>query len=134
MTAARLRVDRAARTELQVARRYYAAQRVGLGRAFLAEVDAAVAFALEHPELYEAFSADDPAVRRALLHRFPCVLVYETLGPRARSWCSRASTSARGNRPTARRAASGTLRGAAGDAVCVGGRGPRCRAARLATR
>jgi len=48
---------------------------VGLGRAFLAEVDAVVAFALAHPEMYPAFGDDAPAVRRALLHRFPYVLV-----------------------------------------------------------
>jgi hypothetical protein len=54
---------------------------VGLGRAFLAEVDAVVAFALAHPEMYPAFGDDAPAVRRALLHRFPYVLVYEIVAP-----------------------------------------------------
>jgi len=75
VTSARLRVHPAAREEIRAARRYYASRRVGLGRAFLAEVDAVVAFALAHPEMYPAFGDDAPAVRRALLHRFPYVLV-----------------------------------------------------------
>lgn len=66
---------------MRAARRCYAAQRVGLGRAFLAEVDAVVAFALEHPEMYPAFDDGEPAVRRALLHRFPYALVYEVVAP-----------------------------------------------------
>lgn len=81
MTPPRLRVHPAAREEIRAARRYYAARRVGLGRAFLAEVDAVLAFALAHAEMYPALDADDPAVCRALLHRFPYVLVYELVGP-----------------------------------------------------
>lgn len=81
MTAPRLRVHRAAREEISAARRYYAAQRAGLGRAFLAEVDAVLAFALEHPDMYPAFAPDTPVVRRAVLHRFPHALVYEIVTP-----------------------------------------------------
>ena len=81
MTPARLRTHPAAREEIRAARRYYAGQRVGLGRAFLAEVDAVVAFALAHPEMYPAFEDGEPAVRRALLHRFPYALVYEVVAP-----------------------------------------------------
>lgn len=82
MTQTRLRIHPAARAEIEAVRRYHARQRAGLGRAFLAEVEAALAFALTHPELYEAFSTADPAVRRALLHRFPYALVYEIRGSR----------------------------------------------------
>jgi hypothetical protein len=58
-----------ARAEIQEARRWYEQQLRGLGRAFLAELDATLAFALRHPAMHEAVEADG-AVRRALLHRF----------------------------------------------------------------
>ncbi|MDF1501810.1 type II toxin-antitoxin system RelE/ParE family toxin [Roseisolibacter sp. H3M3-2] len=65
-----------ARSEIRAARRWYEAQVPGLGRAFLGELDATLAFVLRHPAMYEAVEPDG-AVRRALLHRFPYALVYE---------------------------------------------------------
>lgn len=71
-----------ARAEIRAARRWYEAQVPGLGRAFLGELDATLAFVLRHPAMYEAVDPAGPAgdVRRALLHRFPYALVYE-VGP-----------------------------------------------------
>ena len=77
MTPGRLWGHPAARAEIRAAQRYYADRRLGLGRAFLADVDAVLAFAREHPEMYPAFGEVVPTVRRALLHRFPYALVYE---------------------------------------------------------
>lgn len=65
-----------ARAEIRAARRWYEAQLPGLGRAFLAELDATLAFVQQHPAMYEAVEADG-TVRRALLHRFPYSLIYE---------------------------------------------------------
>lgn len=64
-----------ARAEIRDARRWYEGQVRGLGRAFLAEVDATLAFVRRHPEMDEAVELDG-AVRRALLHRLPYALVY----------------------------------------------------------
>ena len=75
----RLRARPGARAEIREARPWYEGESRGLGRAFVAEVDAALAFALRHPEMYEALEAGEPAVRRALLHRFPYALVYEVV-------------------------------------------------------
>ncbi len=63
-----------ARAEIRAARRWYEAQVPGLGRAFLAELDATLAFVRQHPAMYEAIESDG-ALRRALLHRFPYALV-----------------------------------------------------------
>lgn len=52
----------------------------GLGHAFIAEIDATLAFLQLHPEMYASVS-DDGCVRRALLHRFPYSLVYEVMDP-----------------------------------------------------
>lgn len=68
-----------ARAEIRAARRWYEAQVPGLGRAFLGELDATLAFVQRHPGMYEAVEPDG-TVRRALLHRFPYALVYE-VGP-----------------------------------------------------
>jgi plasmid stabilization system protein ParE len=65
-----------ARAEIREARRWYEAQARGLGRAFLGEVDATLAFVQEYPAMYEAVEAGG-LVRRALLHRFPYALIYE---------------------------------------------------------
>lgn len=81
MSAPRLHVHPLAREELRAARRWYASRRAGLGRAFTAEVETVPSFALVHPEMYPAFDQGEQAVRRALLHRFPCALVYEIVSP-----------------------------------------------------
>ena len=71
-----MRFHPAARVEILDARRWYEGGARGLGRAFLGEVDATLAFVARHPEMYEAVEPDG-AVRRALLHRFPYALIYE---------------------------------------------------------
>ncbi len=77
----RVRFRPQARTEIREARRWYETQLPGLGRAFIAELDATVSFLRLHPHMYMAVSTDG-AVRRALLHRFPYSLVYEVVSER----------------------------------------------------
>ena len=67
-----------ARGEIREARGWYEGQVPGLGRAFIAELEATLAFLRLHPQMYAAVS-DDGKVRRALLHRFPYSLVYEVM-------------------------------------------------------
>lgn len=67
-----------ARVEIREARGWYEAQVPGLGRVFIAELDATLALLTLHPQMYVAVS-DDGHVRRALLHRFPFSLVYEVI-------------------------------------------------------
>ena len=67
-----------ARAEVREARGWYEGQVPGLGRVFIAELDATLAFLRLHPRMYAAVS-DDGNVRRALLHRFPYSLVYEVM-------------------------------------------------------
>jgi plasmid stabilization system protein ParE len=68
-----------ARAEIREARRWYDQQLPGLGRAFISELEATLAFVQRHPAMYEAVEPDG-TVRRALLHRLPYALVYE-VGP-----------------------------------------------------
>ena len=68
-----------ARAEIREARGWYERQVPGLGRVFIAELDATLAFLRLHPRMYAAVS-DDANVRRALLRRFPYSLVYEVMG------------------------------------------------------
>ena len=65
-----------ARAELRAARRYYEGQLPGLGRRFLADVDAALGYVLGQPEMFPAVEGAGGA-RRVLLRRFPYSLVYE---------------------------------------------------------
>jgi hypothetical protein len=65
-----------ARAELREARRYYEGQLAGLGRRFLADVDAALGYVLGQPEMFPAIEGAG-AARRVLLRRFPYSLVYE---------------------------------------------------------
>lgn len=67
-----------ARAEIREARGWYEGHLPGLGRAFIAELDATLAFLKLHPQMYAAVS-EDGNVRRALLHRFPYSLVYEVM-------------------------------------------------------
>lgn len=69
-----------ARAEIREARGWYEGQIAGLGRAFIAELDATLAFVRLHPQMYMVVS-DGGQVRRALLHRFPYSLVYELMNP-----------------------------------------------------
>jgi plasmid stabilization system protein ParE len=64
-----------ARAEIRAARRWYEGRVPGLGRRFLADLDATVAHAVEHPEMYPVL-ADGSGDRRALLRRFPYSIVY----------------------------------------------------------
>lgn len=73
-----VRFHPAARAEIRDARRWYEGEVRGLGRAFLGEGDATLAFIARHPAMYEAVEADG-SVRRALLHRFPYALIYEVV-------------------------------------------------------
>ena len=65
-----------ARREIEAARRWYESHLPGLGRAFLAELEATLSFIRAEPAMYAAVGAD-PAIRRALLHRFPYRIVYQ---------------------------------------------------------
>ena len=67
-----------ARAEIREARGWYEAQVPGLGRAFIAELDATLALLTLHPQMYVVVT-EDGNVRRALLHRFPYSLVYEVM-------------------------------------------------------
>ncbi|MDP9179719.1 MAG: type II toxin-antitoxin system RelE/ParE family toxin [Gemmatimonadota bacterium] len=74
----RVRFRQQARAEIREARGWYEGQVAGLGRVFIAELDATLGFLQLHPDMYSSVS-DDGRVRRALLHRFPYSLVYEVM-------------------------------------------------------
>ena len=74
----RIRFRPQARAEIREARGWYEGRVPGLGRAFIAELDASLAFLQLHPQMHTSVS-DDGRVRRALLHRFPYSLVYEVM-------------------------------------------------------
>jgi plasmid stabilization system protein ParE len=67
-----------ARTDLRETRRHYEARVSGLGRAFVAEVEATVALLVRFPSMYPVVEPEGH-VHRALLHRFPYALLYEAL-------------------------------------------------------
>ena len=69
-----------ARTEIREARAWYNSHLRGLGRVFIAELEATVEFFRLHPQMYTSVT-EDGQVRRALLHRFPYSLVYELMTP-----------------------------------------------------
>ncbi|AHG92879.1 plasmid stabilization system (plasmid) [Gemmatirosa kalamazoonensis] len=64
-----------ARAEIREARGWYEARVAGLGRRFLADLDATMTHIVERPEMYQAI-ADSSGDRRALLRRFPYSVVY----------------------------------------------------------
>src|SRR5262249_8623985 len=64
-----------AQVEIQEARRWYEGRVAGLGRRFLADLDATMGQVVEHPEMYQALP-DGSGDRRALLRRFPYSLGY----------------------------------------------------------
>ena len=74
----RIRFRPQARAEIRDARGWYEGRVAGLGRAFIAELDATLAFLQLHPKMFASVS-EDGCVRRALLHRFPYSLVYEVM-------------------------------------------------------
>ena len=63
-----------ARAEIRDARQWYEGRVPGLGRRFLADLDATMGRVLEHPEMYPAL-ADGSGDRRALRRRFPYSVV-----------------------------------------------------------
>jgi len=63
-----------AEAELNDAIRYYESEQVGLGVAFLAEVQRCTAAILEYPEAGPVVRSD---IRRRLCDRFPYALLYE---------------------------------------------------------
>ena len=97
-----------ARAEIREARGWYERQVPGLGRVFIAELDATLAFLRLHPRMYAAVS-NDANVRRALLHRFPYSLVYEVM-PRTRSSCWHVGACARTKSTGSWRAVTYTVR------------------------
>ncbi len=80
MSRARLRFLPEARDEILSARRWYEAQARGLGRAFLGELDALAALLLDHPEMFPIVM-EASGVRRAVLHRFPYLILYRVIAP-----------------------------------------------------
>lgn len=69
----RLTVRRNAKTDIREARRWYEDQRAGLGREFVAEVEATLARIRAMPL---RFLGVMPGVRRALTNRFPYAVYF----------------------------------------------------------
>ena len=69
----RLLVRRRAKADVRVAARWYEIQRPGLGREFVAEVDAALNHVGENPLQYQVLHRE---ARRAIVHRFPYAVFY----------------------------------------------------------
>ena len=65
----------AATAEFSFAAAFYEAQREGLGLAFVAAVDEALAFISAHPAA-AAIVAGAPTYRRAMVRRFPYAIYY----------------------------------------------------------
>ncbi len=72
-----LLVRRQAKADLRRAARWYEQQLLGLGREFVAEVDAVLDRVVENPLQYQAIYRD---VRRALPRRFPYGVFYRIEG------------------------------------------------------
>ena len=69
----RLLVRRRAKADVRAAARRYELQRPGLGREFVAEVDAALNRVAENPLQYQVLHRE---ARRAIIHRFPYAVFY----------------------------------------------------------
>jgi plasmid stabilization system protein ParE len=69
----RLLVRRLAKTDVRAAARWYELQQPGLGREFVAEVDAALNRVAENPLQYQALHRE---TRRAIVRRFPYAVFY----------------------------------------------------------
>ena len=70
-----------AKVELNEAARYYEAESIGLGTAFVDEVERSVASILEYPESSPVIRG---SIRRRVLRRFPCGLLYRVRGEELR--------------------------------------------------
>lgn len=75
----RLRFHGAARAELVGATRWYEERREGLGTELHAEVKRALAGIVARPHTWPLLL--DPDVRRAVVARFPFVIIYALRGP-----------------------------------------------------
>ena len=62
-----------AKADIRRAAKWYERQRKGLGRDFVAELDAALALIEANPEQYEIVHRE---IRHAILRRFPCGVFY----------------------------------------------------------
>lgn len=72
-----LRISEEAEAEMAEAARWYESHRVGLGREFVAAVDAAVARIGENPRMGSPTpGVADETVRRGVVRRFPYHVVY----------------------------------------------------------
>ena len=69
----RLPLRRLAKVDVRAAARWYELQRPGLGREFIAEVDAALNRVAENPLRYQGLHRD---ARRAIVRRFPYAVFY----------------------------------------------------------
>ena len=73
----RLVVRRPAKADVRSAARRYELQRPGLGREFVAEVDAALNRVADNPLQYQVLYRE---ARRAIVHRFPYGVFYRIEG------------------------------------------------------
>jgi len=80
----RLLVGRRANADVHLAARRYELQRPGLGREFVAEVDAALKRVAENPLQYEVLHRE---ARRAMVHRFPYGVFYRVEGRKIIVFC-----------------------------------------------
>ncbi|MEW6747228.1 MAG: type II toxin-antitoxin system RelE/ParE family toxin [Planctomycetota bacterium] len=69
-----------ARSDIQAAFAWSEEKQRGLGLQFLVSLDAVLQRVRRHPE---AFPVDEDGVRKALLRRFPCVVLFEVEEDRA---------------------------------------------------
>ena len=71
-----LRFTKEAATEVEEAHAWYEARRAGLGAAFRQELARTMDAIVESPEM---FAEVGPRMRRAMLRRFPYIVLYESL-------------------------------------------------------
>ena len=80
----RLLVRRRAKADIRSAARWYEAQRPGLGRDFVAEVDATLNRVAEYPFQCQVLHRE---ARRAIVHRFPYAVFYRIEGNNIVAFC-----------------------------------------------
>jgi plasmid stabilization system protein ParE len=75
----KLSLDPQADAEIREAVAWYEAQRIGLGREFIAALDAAVQRIRRAPSQYSRLETlpEEENIRRLLLRRFPYAVIYE---------------------------------------------------------
>lgn len=80
----RVLVRRAAKADIRAAARWYELQRPGLGREYIAEVDAAMDRVMENPMQYQVLHRE---TRRAIVQRFPYGMFYRIEGSKIIVFC-----------------------------------------------